>query len=279
MNILNIFQTLVALLGGLFGQSQPKKVQVFEVWHAPKGGVLKRYSEAPTKPQAEKVVASLKTIGGMAEVRGPIEKVVAANKPAAEPTWDDFKRLLKSHEGNIPHMYLDTVGAVTVGVGNMMPTAAQAQALGFVNRSTGKAATADEIKTDFDEVTKQTKGKIASKYKVNTKLDLPDAAINALLDTRIAGFKSELKAEFPDFDQYPVRVQYALLDMAFNLGTQGVIKKFPSFTAGIKANNAEGWLKAAKESNRPQVSAERNTSVKQWLEDAAAAAKAKEAAK
>ncbi len=278
MNIVTFFQTLVALLAGLFGQSQPKKVQVFEVWHAPKGGALTRYSEAPNKPQADKVAASLKTIGGTAEVRGPVEKVVAANKPAAEPTWDDFKRVLKSHEGTIPHMYLDTVGAVTVGVGNMMPTAAQAQALGFVNRSTGKKATADEIKTDFDEVNKQTKGKLASKYKVNTKLDLPDADINALLDTRIAGFKSELKGKFPDFDLYPARVQYALLDMAFNLGTVGVTK-FTHFTAAIKLNTPEGWLKAAKESNRPQVSAERNTAVKQWLEDAAAAAKAKEAAK
>lgn len=272
------FPTIIFLLANLANQQQAKKVQIYEVWHAAKGAALIRYSDAPTKPEAEKVVKSLQILGGTAEVRGPVEKVVAANTPAAEPTWDDFKRILKAHEGNIPHMYLDTVGAVTVGVGNMMPTAADAQKLGFVDRSTGKKATADEIKADFDEVAKQAKGKIASKYKANTKLDLPEADITALLDTRIAGFKGELKKEFPDFDKYPLRVQFALLEMAFNLGTQGVVKKFPSFTAGIKQNNAEGWLKAAKESNRPQVSADRNSTVKQWLEDAAAAEKAKAAA-
>ena len=278
MNILNIFQTLVALFAGLFGQSQPKKVQIFEVWHAPKGGPLTRYSEAPNKPQADKVAASLKTIGGTAEVRGPIEKVVAANKAAAEPTWDDIKKVIRVHEGDIPYMYLDSNGFVTVAVGNLLSSAAEAQKLTFVNRATGKPATAAEIKTDFDEVNKQKANMLASKYKPFTKLDMPEADRSALYEKRITGFETDLRDLFPDYDKYPIRVRGALMDMIFNLGKAG-LAKFTNFCAGIKENNAEGWLKAAKQSHRkPPVSEARNSAVKQWLEDAAAAEKAKAAA-
>ena len=177
-------------------------------------------------------------------------------------TWVDFKKEIKVSEGSISHMYLDTVGKVTVGVGNMLPNVAAAQKLVFVVRKTKKKATAAEIKTDFDTVNKQSKGLIASSYKKHTLLDLPATAIDKLLDTRIAGFKKELKVKFPKFDKYPLTVQFALTDMAFNLGTNGVVTKFPTFTKHIKA---EDWKKAAAESNRPQVSTTRNAMVKKWL--------------
>jgi GH24 family phage-related lysozyme (muramidase) len=186
-------------------------------------------------------------------------------------TWADFKKEIKVGEGVISHMYLDTAGLVTVGVGNQLPNAAEAQKLAFVNRQTFKVATKDEIKTDFDTVKKQTKGLKASAYKQHTKLDLPTKDIDTLLDTRIDGFKKELKLKFPKFDTYPMTVQFALLDMAFNLGTNGLVTKFPTFK---KAIEAEDWEKAAKESQRSApVSASRNAAVKKWLEDAAKAKK------
>jgi hypothetical protein len=78
-------------------------------------------------------------------------------------------------------MYLDTKGLVTVGIGKMLPYVTAAKALGFVRRSDGVPATAPEIETDFTEVSKQSKGKIALLYKPSTKLDLPDDKIFALL--------------------------------------------------------------------------------------------------
>lgn len=187
-------------------------------------------------------------------------------------SWSDFKTEIKKSEGCISHMYLDTVGKVTVGVGNMLPDVAAAQKLGFVVRITKKKATDAEIKADFDAVAKQTKGKqtkgkLASTYKLHTKLDLPATIIDTLLDSRIAEFKKQLKVKFPDFDTYPIGVQFALTDMAFNLGTNGLVTKFPTFTTHIKAKE---WTKAAGESNRPQVNAERNKTVKTWLETAVA---------
>lgn len=182
-------------------------------------------------------------------------------------TWADFKKEIKVSEGSISHMYLDTVGKVTVGVGNMLPNFTAAQKHVFVVRATpAKKATKAQIKTDFETVKKQTKGLKASSYKKHTLLNLPTTAIDKLLDTRISGFKKELKVKFPKFASYPLTVQFALTDMAFNLGTNGVVTKFPTFTKAIKA---EDWKKAAAQSNRPQVSKSRNATVKKWLLDAA----------
>jgi GH24 family phage-related lysozyme (muramidase) len=180
-------------------------------------------------------------------------------------TWDDFKKEIKSSEGEIAHMYLDTVGAVTVGVGNMLPSVNEAQKLSFINRLTKKLATKDEIKADFESVKKQIKGLKASAYKSYTKLDFPPTSIDNLLNIRIEEFKQQLRLKFPKFDSYPLTAQFALLDMAFNLGTEGLVSKFPNFK---KAIEAEDWGKAAKESNRPQVSISRNAIVKRWLEEA-----------
>jgi GH24 family phage-related lysozyme (muramidase) len=49
-------------------------------------------------------------------------------------------------------MYLDTVGKVTIGVGNMLPNVAAAQKLAFVVRTTKKKAIKDQIETDFEAV-------------------------------------------------------------------------------------------------------------------------------
>jgi len=180
-------------------------------------------------------------------------------------TWQDFKKEIKVSEGSISHMYLDTVGKVTVGVGNMLPDVASSQKLAFVDRKTMKAATKDEIKAEFEKVSKLTKGLKASAYKKDTTLDLSATTIDTLLDNRIETFKKELKLKFPSFDTYPMTVQFALLDMAFNLGSNGLVTKFPSFKKAIEAKD---WTKAASESNRPQVSSTRNATVKKWLEDA-----------
>jgi len=181
-------------------------------------------------------------------------------------TMADFKREIKISEGSISHMYLDTVGKVTVGVGNMLPDAAAAKKLAFVNRTSKKKATDAEIETDFNTVKKQPKGLIASSYKKHTKLDLPATEIDKLLEKRIEEFKKGLKLKFPKFDSYPVTAQMAMLDMAFNLGINGLVTKFPSMK---KAIDKLDWSTAAKESNRPQVSKTRNDLVKKWFNEAA----------
>ena len=176
------------------------------------------------------------------------------------------REMIKNGEGSIPHMYLDTVSKVTVGVGNMIPTAAAAEGLTFVRRDNGAPASAAEIRQDYESVAKQQKANLASSYKKFTQLDMPEDAIDTLLDARIDEFETGLRRSFPDFDNYPDKAQMGLMDMAFNLGNHGLVSKFPTFTNAAKEKD---WLRCAEECRRTGISDARNAETKKLFEDAA----------
>lgn len=169
------------------------------------------------------------------------------------------RELIKAGEGSVPHMYLDTVGKVTIGVGNMLPDAKAATKLPFVVGESGEAATDEEIVAEFERIAAQEPGLPAGRYKQHTRLLLTDDAINALLDKRLSRFKSRLRNDFEGFDSFPLDAQLGLIDMAFNLGKHGLVNKFPSFT---KAARKQDWRKCADECRRKQVQDSRNQEVK-----------------
>ena len=178
----------------------------------------------------------------------------------------ELRQKLAKYEGTVFHMYLDSNGYVTVGVGHLINTVADAQKLSFIDEKTKKKATADEIKTDFETVSKQQKKKRASFYKPHTKLVLEQADIDDLTNEHIDNFYKELKKIYSDFDDYPEEARLALFDMIFNLGMTALRKEWPKFNEEIKIKD---WRKAADESHRPDVSAERNMYVKDLFEKAA----------
>lgn len=173
-----------------------------------------------------------------------------------------LKKKLVLYEGKIPHMYLDSVGKVTVGVGHMLPTLSAAEKLAFVNAK-GSAASKAEIKEDWDAVVAKGKGFLASAYKHDKSLTLPASKIEAQMNEHIKSFRSELKKIFPDFASYSEDVRLALFDMIFNLGMTNLKKKFPTFVQAIKDKD---WTKAAGECKRKGISGKRNAYVKGLLE-------------
>lgn len=184
---------------------------------------------------------------------------------AAEKT--KLRAKMEKYEGKVSHMYLDSKGLVTVGVGHLLKDLASAQKLNF-KKSNNMPASKSEIKADYDAVKKQSKNRIASFYKKHVVLKLLDADMNALTNKHIDSFESELKRIFTDFSTYPTEVKFALFDIVFNVGMTDLNNKWPSFKTAIKAKD---WTKAAKESNRKTpVSAERNKYVKDLLEKSAA---------
>jgi GH24 family phage-related lysozyme (muramidase) len=181
-------------------------------------------------------------------------------------TFDEIKLFIAPFEGNIPHMYLDTEGFVTVGIGNMLPSSDAASALAFTNRATQNPATKEEIKTDFDSVSAQEKAKAAKYYRQFTKLDFPDIEVNRLFQIRVAEFQKQLRQAYSDHDTYPDPAQLALLDMAFNLGTGALKKKWPKLNQAI---DKQDWVDAAEQCNRPGANAVRNAGTKALFEQAA----------
>lgn len=184
----------------------------------------------------------------------------------------ELSKNLYKYEGKFNHLYLDTKGKVTVGVGHLV---ANRVAISHVNLYKTKnklptqLATLPEKQAEYDKISRLPWGNRygAATFKSHTSLIMKDTDINLLLDKHINSFYKELsniykKANgYPDdFDKLHKNVQLALFDMIFNLGATKIISSFPNFNKALKASD---WKKAATESNRPDVSPARNQYVKQ----------------
>ena len=173
---------------------------------------------------------------------------------------------LIKYEGNIPHMYLDSKGYVTVGIGHLLSTVQNAQKLPFVDKD-GKKATSEQIAADYNMIAKQPKGHYAPNYRRFTKLHLKNDDILSGVNNHIKKFESNLTVNYPGFNAFPIEAKLALFDMGFNLGVKGLKTKFPNMNRAISKKD---WLTAAKESHRkPPVAEARNDYVK-WLFEKAA---------
>ena len=74
-----------------------------------------------------------------------------------------------------------------------------------------------------------------------------------------------LGSVFPEWNTYPEPVQVALVDMAFNLGVPGLVKKFPSFVAAVKSRD---WAGASRECRRRGISEARNAETERLFAEA-----------
>lgn len=170
-------------------------------------------------------------------------------------------------EGDVHHLYLDKHGLVTVGIGNLVKSAAAAAALPFVDKSTGRPASQAEIAAAFDRVSHLPVGSRAGAYAGATTLRLPEDTVRALAANRLSGeFLPALRRDFPGFDNYPVAAQRALCDMSYNLGVGG-LEKFQQLCDACKAGD---WQTAAAECHRRTCRAERNDWTRDLFLEAAA---------
>jgi GH24 family phage-related lysozyme (muramidase) len=173
--------------------------------------------------------------------------------------------MLVAEEGALGHMYLDTAGLVTVGVGHMTPNAQAAQRLNFIVRANGVAATSDQIAADYASVSRQQRGMLAAHYQPFTSLNMADAAIQDLLSADVAEVEAGVRARFAGYDEYPEPAQDALLDMAFNLGVAGLAGGYPHLKAAAEARD---WATCAAQCHRNGISDDRNAKTRALFESA-----------
>lgn len=174
-------------------------------------------------------------------------------------------------------MYVDTRGYVTTGVGHLLKNAAAALDLPWQHQATGRLATPAEVRAAFEHVCERWadykrenpngKGLPAKKFESVSDLVLPDGLATKLARDRLQGeFLPKLKELFPGFDRYPVPAQRALVDMGYNLGVDGLKKKFPTFVAACRDGN---FGVAAAECERSSSRKERNDATRSLLLEAA----------
>ncbi len=226
---------------------------------------------------------------------GPISAAPPAAhavKPAAKTGGLDYDQVyedLKPYEGFCKFMYLDTASPpkVTVGVGNMLPDAASAQKLPFINAATNKPATPDEIASAFNKVAAM-KGSMGSdKYKQSPSIEISEDQAKSWAIGRLKGeFVPKLKHLFKDFDSFPLPAKEALIDMIYNMGIGYLAytdkkgddhkaRGLMSYQNLVKAVKGRDWKTAAEHCARtpsnkkhPQNTIKRNNWTKQRFLDA-----------
>jgi GH24 family phage-related lysozyme (muramidase) len=175
-------------------------------------------------------------------------------------------------ENNIPWMYLDTGGNVTVGAGHLIPDAGAAAGLNFVDAG-GAAASADAKQQEWNTMHGQDPGHVASYYQQFTTLHLGQADIDSVLTADMELAQGYLRNAFPNYDSFPQKAQEGLLDMMFNMGPgKFTQQKWPSFFAAVNATPPD-WTAAANQCHRAGISDTRNSVVRQLFLDAASGTK------
>src|SRR2546425_850583 len=144
---------------------------------------------------------------------------------------DDSVNKLTHFEGSIRFMYLDTVGLVTVGVGEMLPNPAAACQVLF-NGLNGPASE-DEIIADFRRVKAMQPGLGASTYYVDNSLTVLPYDIKNMLLKHVIYFDGALAQFYRGYMKFPDGIKVALIDLAFNLGMSKLEKEYPTFNAAV----------------------------------------------
>ena len=187
----------------------------------------------------------------------------------------DYRKLLAGpFEGSIPHMYLDTRGYVTVGIGKMLPTPSAAQLIRFVRRGTQDLANVLEIQDAFLKVRGSIAGRPAASYRNLTDLDLAPGEADRLLNAELEKAEDRCRNLFGGWDKFPLPAQLALLDMVYNMG-EGRALTAADRQAGRREHGLfqfhklresvakEDWAAASRDCHRVGIQKSRDT----WTRD------------
>lgn len=184
---------------------------------------------------------------------------------------NDYLEDLLIHEGDVPWLYCDSRGNVTVGIGHLVATSSDAAALPMV-RPDGTAASDLEksdawhaVKAAYDDEEPEAAGH----YRTLSTIRLPvDVAESLACELLASTFLPGVAKLCPGVEGFPLPARRALVDLAYNLGVGG-LARFPAMLAACNAGN---WLAASEQCHRLGVNQARNDWTAQCFRDAAAEA-------
>lgn len=168
--------------------------------------------------------------------------------------FDAYFQALANWEGVVDYLYCDTIGLVTVGIGNMVKSAEDMDNLCMdVN---DLPASREQKREAWGIVKKAYRpGKGHAFYRPLTRLRMPVDEIRKLLSHRLEnGFLPGIAKEIPEFPSFPIQAKLALVDIAYNCGLGG----FRKFVHLIKACNRKDFTTAALVCHRKTSRVSRN---------------------
>lgn len=143
----------------------------------------------------------------------------------------EFRRTLAALHGRRAFLHVDLRGAITVGVGHVVPDALAAQALPFLSAATGERATAEEIAAAWGRLDAlRLEGKVGREflpefYREVSGLSLSDEAVDELLTADIAAAEARLGALLPRFPRCPLPAQEVLVELALGRGAEALAEE------------------------------------------------------
>jgi GH24 family phage-related lysozyme (muramidase) len=130
---------------------------------------------------------------------------------------DTFVTITVPLEGNIATMYRDSLGYVTVGIGNKIdPLGDEGLALPFITRKGGRWATEADIRDEWKAIKAGPVG--ANAAATIATLELPEDDRLKLLQDKLGDVEVTIRGQFTGWEQWPADAQLAVLSMAWNFG-------------------------------------------------------------
>ena len=147
-------------------------------------------------------------------------------------------------------MYLDVKGLVTTGMGNLIDSIADAQALPWY-KPDGTKASANEIGAAWSLVKGRQDMKLqgGGHFSGITDLRLHDDGIQQLINSKLNANETILVKRFPGYPAWPADAQMGLQSMAWAMGANF---NFPSFQAAVNTLVPD-FTTAAKQSHMNDV--------------------------
>lgn len=166
-----------------------------------------------------------------------------------------FPAFIRLWEGFILCMYLDMLGLVTVGFGNLIDSTTAALALGWVWKATGAPASSSAVMAEWTRVKglQAQRGAGGGHFETDARLHVTPESLAGLVTRTLERNAVELSkpGRFPGFPSAPADAQLALLRMAWAMGYGFVDStaehpsgRWPAFHAAF---NACDWMGCSRE--------------------------------
>ena len=150
---------------------------------------------------------------------------------------ETFRAWSKQFEGEVPWMYLDVKGLVTVGVGNLIDPIGAALGLPFLHAD-GSKALFGEISAEWHTIKNHQELAHQGYQRARgfCRLHLSDDGISALVASKLASNWAFMARYFPNQDTWPAAAQLASSSLAWAIGA-GWPLIFKNCAASAKAEN------------------------------------------
>ena len=160
---------------------------------------------------------------------------------------DAWHRFSEPLEGRVRHFYVDVLGLVTAGVGNLADPLSLALKMPWRRRD-GSLAGAVEVSADWERIKANADELKTRHYKFAeplTNVRLTDEDIDVMVLERLLANEAILRKSFPDWSSLPADAQLALSSMSWAMGA-GFTVKFPTFMSFAKVGDWFGAIPHSK---------------------------------